>query len=265
MHPHEIQLIHGLNAVILQSDMIVFHQDNLLKSRGTHTVVNFHYANLKLLKENHPAWRLLCAEHAPLIASFLHRTFVKTNERSMSEPELIERLEDELFEVRQSLGPKSFPKSARFYLTEWAAPDKRWLRKFYKPDSDDAFFDLTPHTEKALLWLDSLEERTFVGTESRLLTVFELLKQISQGSETDPTIRIEELQKQRDQIDAQIEQLQRGVVPVLEDSAIRDRFQQFIAVARELLTDFERWNRTSEIWTGRFVKKLLYGTAAREL
>ncbi len=156
----------------------------------------------------------------------------------MSEPDLIERLEDELFEIRQVLGPKSYPKEARFYLTEWTASDKRWLRKFYKQDSDDAFFDLTPHTEKAMLWLASLAERSFVGTESRLLTVFELLKQIAQGSETDPTIRIAELQKRRAQIDAEIDQLNSGVVPLLDDSAIRDRFQQFVGVSRELLTDF---------------------------
>ncbi|HEY9777163.1 MAG TPA: DUF3375 domain-containing protein [Planktothrix sp.] len=200
--------------------------------------MNFDFATLKLLKDNHPAWRLLCAEHAPLIASFLYRTFLKSNIRSISEPDLVERLEDELFEIRQALGAKSFPKNARFYLTEWTAADKRWLRKFYKSDSDDAFFDLTPHTEKAISWLQSLQERSFVGTESRLLTVFELLKQISQGSETDPTVRIVELQKRRDQIDTEIEQLKSGIVPLLEDSAVRDRFQQFVGVSRELLTDF---------------------------
>jgi hypothetical protein len=31
------------------------------------------YATLELLRQNHPAWRLLCAHHAPLVVSFLHR------------------------------------------------------------------------------------------------------------------------------------------------------------------------------------------------
>ena len=47
-------------------------------------------------------------------------------------------------------------------------------------------FDLTPATEKAIAWLGTLTERSFVGTESRLLTLFELLKQMSEGSERDP-------------------------------------------------------------------------------
>jgi hypothetical protein len=63
-------------------------------------------------------------------------------------------------------------------LNDWAAPEKGWLRKFYRQGSDEPQFDLTPATEKAIAWLGSLTERSFVGTESRLLTLFELLKQM---------------------------------------------------------------------------------------
>jgi hypothetical protein len=34
------------------------------------------YATLELLRQNHPAWRLLRANHAPLVTSFLHRVFI---------------------------------------------------------------------------------------------------------------------------------------------------------------------------------------------
>jgi hypothetical protein len=37
------------------------------------------YTTLELLRQNHPAWRLLCAKHAPLVASFLHRVFLAPN------------------------------------------------------------------------------------------------------------------------------------------------------------------------------------------
>jgi hypothetical protein len=83
-----------------------------------------------------------------------------------------------------------------------------------------------------------LAERSFVGTESRLLTLFELLRQMSEGSEADPEKRLTELQKRRDAIDREIEQVLAGDVPLLDDTALRDRFQQFMQLARELLTDF---------------------------
>ena len=144
------------------------------------------HATLATLRDRHPAWRLLASPHAPLAASFLHRVFVAPNVRVMSEADLAEALEDELFALREQLGPDAYPKGAPEYLNDWAAPDKGWLRKFYKPGTDEAQFDLTPATEKAIAWLVSLTERPFVGTESRLLTLFALLEQISSGTEADP-------------------------------------------------------------------------------
>ncbi len=119
-----------------------------------------------------------------------------------------------------------------------ASNDRGWLRKFYPEHSDDPHFDLTPSTEKTIVWLDNLTARAFVGTESRLLTVFDLLRQLVQGSETNPQVRIEELQKRRDEIDSEIRSILDGNLPLLDDTGIKDRFQQFVALARELLSDF---------------------------
>lgn len=196
------------------------------------------YATLANLRSHHPAWRLLCSDHAPLVASFLHRVFVAPNLRVMAAADLAEALEDGLYALRQQLGDNAFPKAAAEYLNDWAAADKGWLRKFYKSGTDEAQFDLTPATEKAIAWLAQLSERQFVGTESRLLTLFDLLQQMSQGSEADPAKRIAELQRQRDAIDAEIARVESGDVQLLDDTALKDRFQQFTRGARELLADF---------------------------
>ena len=196
------------------------------------------FASLDALRTHHPAWRLLRSDHAALVASFLHRVFVVPNVRVMAAADLAEALEDELYALRLHLGDNAFPKSALEYLNDWAAPDKSWLRKYYRPGSDEAQFDLTPATEKAIAWLAQLSARQFVGTESRLLTLFALLKQMSEGSETDPAKRIAELHKKRAEIDAEIVQVRAGDVPLLDATAVKDRFQQFVQGARELLTDF---------------------------
>jgi hypothetical protein len=70
--------------------------------------------------------------------------------RVTSEADLAEMLEDELFDLREQLRAEVYPKAATDYLNDWCAPDKRWLRKFYKPGTDEAQFDLTPATEKAI-------------------------------------------------------------------------------------------------------------------
>ena len=196
------------------------------------------YATLESLRKNHPAWRLLLADSAPLVASFLHRSFVAPNVRVMAQADLAEQLEDVLFVLRQTLGAQAFPRAASQYLDDWAADGRGWLRKFYPPGLDEAQFDLTPATEKVLAWLESLTQRTFVGTESRLMTVFELLRQMVAGSERDPAARIRELEQRRADIDAEIERARAGDLALLDETGLKDRFQQVAATARELLSDF---------------------------
>jgi Protein of unknown function (DUF3375) len=196
------------------------------------------YLTLDMMRQRHPAWRVLRSDHAPLIASFLHRVFIAPNARVMAQADLEEALEDELFGLRERMGVEAFPKPALDYLNDWAANEKGWLRKFYPQGSDEPHFDLTPATEKAIAWLGTLTERAFVGTESRLLTLFTLLKQMSEGSETDPEARTSELLKRRDEIDAEIARIEAGDIPTLSGTAVKDRFQQFLSLAHELLADF---------------------------
>ncbi len=203
--------------------------------------MTFDYSTLEALRRQHPAWRLLAAEHAPLLASFLHRVFIAPNVRVMAQTELAEALNDTLYGIHEQTPDKAtpkFPKPALEYLNDWADNNKGWLRKFYPPGVDEPHFDVTPATERALAWLNNLSERTFVGTESRLLTLFELLKQMSQGSDTNPETRLAELRRSREEIDAEIAMVQSGNMPLLDDTAVKDRFQQFDRLAKELLGDF---------------------------
>jgi hypothetical protein len=191
------------------------------------------------LRDHSPAWRLLRADHAPLVLSFLHQVFVEQNVRSIPAAELASRLDDELYALNERDGePRRFPKSAKAYLDDWAAPEVGWLRKYYPEGTDEPHLDATPAVEKALAWVGGLKEREFVGTESRLNTIVDLLRQIVFGTETDPEQRIAELRRQRQEIDDRIAKIHDGELGLLDEAAVRDRYQQFAATARELLADF---------------------------
>jgi hypothetical protein len=191
------------------------------------------------LRDNSPAWRLLRADHAPLVLSFLHQVFIEQNVRSIQATALASRLDDELYALNERDGePKRFPKPAKAYLDDWAAPEVGWLRKYYPDGADEPHLDATPAVEKALQWVGGLKEREFVGTESRLNTVIDLLRQIVFGTETDPDQRVAELRRQRQEIDDQITRIQAGELDLLDEAAVRDRYQQFAATARGLLADF---------------------------
>lgn len=197
---------------------------------------------LLALRRDHPAWSLLCADSAPLIISFLHRVFVEPNTRALSRPEIEEKLEDHLHSLRRIHGEQRYPRSARGYLDDWASGEHAFLRKYYPPSSrgDEPEYDLTPASEKAIEWLKSLEQREFVGTESRLLTVIQLLREIAQATETDVVARISELERQRDVIDASIERLRGGQLAPHDPTQIKERYYQIEDTARRLLADFRQ-------------------------
>lgn len=197
------------------------------------------YDDIDALRRTDPAWRLLRAEHAPLLLSFLGQVFVDENVRGIAASELVDRLDDELYALNERLGEGTFPRRAKDYLDEWANSESGWLRKYYA-DKDETQFDALPAVEKAVTFVRSLERREFIGTESRLNTAFELLRQIAYGAEDDPAKRLDELHRQRAAIDQEIAKVERGELDYLDTASVRDRFQQFSATARELLSDFRQ-------------------------
>jgi Protein of unknown function (DUF3375) len=197
------------------------------------------HSHVERLRDRHPAWRLLRAANAPLILTFLGRYFVESNHGAASISALAVALDDEIYALNAA-DPSAtrYPKPAMDYLEDWANPDAGWLRRFYPLGSDEVHYDATPAFEKAYGWVTGLGVRPFVGTESRLHTVVELLRQIVHGTETDPEIRLAELQRRRDEIDQEIATVEAGQLTLLSGAALRDRYQQFASTARELLSDF---------------------------
>ena len=202
------------------------------------------YDEIEQLKSRHSAWVLLSSRNAALVLSFLGRVFVDANASNLPSTTLVNELDDELFALNQRLagadGEPRFPRPARHYLDDWSAPEKGWLRRFYPPDSDEPHYDLTPAVETALAWVEDLRARTFIGSESRLTTIFELLRQMVYGADDNPAARLADLQRRRGAIDAEIEHLEAGDVVLADVVTQRDRYQQFARTARELLADFRQ-------------------------
>jgi hypothetical protein len=200
------------------------------------------YATIDALRERHPAWRLLRAGNSTLILSFLGEFFVEGNRGACSASEVMAALDDHLYalnaEILTENGQERFPKDPRSYLEDWAATDTAYLRRFYPPGDDEVHYEVTPAFEKAYAWIMTLKGRSFVGTESRLHTVVELLRQIVHGTEVEPDVRLAELRRRRDELDAEIAAVEAGIITVLDATGVRDRYQQLSATARELLSDF---------------------------
>ena len=196
------------------------------------------YYAINALREKHPGWALLRAQNAPLALHFFISAFTDPNQRNVGRQQLIDVLDDVLFGVRETYGEEKFPRNASEYLDDWAASERAWLRKYYVQGEDEPHYDLTPAAEDVVRWVESLKGREFVATQSRLTSIFAVLKTLVQQSETDPDVRLAELQQQRDQIDAEMQRIREGDLKVMTAPEALDHFQQLTTLAKDLLSDF---------------------------
>jgi hypothetical protein len=72
------------------------------------------------------------AAHAPLIVSFLHKSFIQPNIWTLPQQELVSRLEDHFFHLREQLGADAFPKAAADYLDDQAFLENRRIMQLIR-------------------------------------------------------------------------------------------------------------------------------------
>lgn len=199
------------------------------------------YAWLNQLMKTHPALKLLAARNAPLIIAFLYQEFIEPNRRSMPLSEAVQMLDELLYTLHEGYGETLFPKSAKQYLDDWCGGDSPFLSaRLPEFGNDEPELDLLPSVEKAIEWVRSLEQKQFVGTESRLLTIFRLLQELVQQTEEDPERRIAELERQKTVLDQKISHIRAGKIDAFDSTRIRERYFEIEDNARRLLSDFRQ-------------------------
>lgn len=195
---------------------------------------------LDQFKEQSLALRLLRSPHFALLASFLHRTFVANNRRAIPYQELIDALEHHLQDIADSHGPELFPKSARAYVDDWINSRGGYLRKYLPLQSDEPECDLLPEIEKALRWIEEMQGRRFVGTESRLKLLLELIGELVHGTTEDSATKLATLQARKAEIEQAICAVELGQDSGLSATQIRERLFLLGDLSRQLLGDFRQ-------------------------
>ena len=197
------------------------------------------YHELRLMLETPPV-RLLRAQNAPLLLAFLHRVFKQEHRVAIPEGQLRAALEAELDE-RRAAEPSAYAQSAAEYLALWCSDALGFLRRYYGPGSDEPLYELTSGSEKALLWLESLRETRFVGTESRLESIFAELEIILEQASSDPDERTRRMEERIENIRREIDHIRAtGQVSSFTPVQINERYARVLATARELLGDFRQ-------------------------
>ena len=195
---------------------------------------------LEQFKEQSLALRLLRSPHFALLASFLHRAFLAKNRRAIPYQELIDALEHHLQDIADSHGPELFPKSARAYIDDWINSRGGYLRKYLPLQSDEPECDLLPEIEKALRWIEEMQGRRFVGTESRLKLLLELIGDLVHGTTEDSATKLVTLRARKAEIEQAICAVELGQDTGMSATQIRERLFFLSDLSRQLLGDFRQ-------------------------
>ncbi|MFD1007461.1 DUF3375 domain-containing protein [Oceanisphaera ostreae] len=198
------------------------------------------YDQLEQFKEHSLALRLLRSQHFALLASFFHHAFIATNRRSIPYLELVSMLEQHLFNITDSYGEERYPKSARAYIDDWINAKGGYLRKYLPQQADEPECDLLPEVEKVLRWLEEIQGRQFVGTESRLKMLLELIGELVQGTSEDSEAKLRTLQARKAEIEQEIIAVELGQDSGFSDTQIRERLFLLANMSRQLLGDFRQ-------------------------
>lgn len=188
----------------------------------------------------HPAVRLLRSPNGPLTLTFLHRAFKEQQAAALPESFLRARLENFLDEAR-ALHPGAYSQTAAAYLAEWCGEEQLLLKKMFSDEADEPVFELTVAAERAMQWLEDLQQRPFVAAESRLELIVRQLEEIVLYSSGDAERRIAALRHQQQQLQEQIDAIEAThTAAAYTPVQLTERLANALDLARGLASDFRQ-------------------------
>ncbi|WP_374163925.1 DUF3375 domain-containing protein [Arcticibacter sp. MXS-1] len=179
------------------------------------------------------------------VLPFLFSVFKEENRFIIDEGQLIQLLTDrlssqensleDLDEVHIQFGEDELSRS-RKHIQNWV--EKRILQDIPDPEGNTRY-QLSSYTEKVLQWLQSLQVRKHVGTESRFKLLVNSLREIVENTEDDKARRLQMLKERRAELDKEIKAIELGIRPEFyTNSQVQERLDLFNRLCYELIGDF---------------------------
>lgn len=195
-------------------------------------------------------WRLLAATKAPAVLSILQATF-PAGDRRLPRSEFVARVAAHLDLLRDEdpeggVDPAGADpaegsggrggRTAAEYADAWVR--EGYLTRRDDPQHTETMFEPSPATIDAIQFIASLEEHRPTTTESRLTLVLQQFERLAHETETDRDVRLADLQRRRERIEAEIRELSEGELLLPSPEASVDRLRDILQIAGELSGDF---------------------------
>ena len=224
-----------------------------------------HLDKLLVYFKTSPVLGLLRSSNAPFIVDFLDQQFKRTARITLPFSDLYAALAAYREDVQQS-HPGVLRDKPETYLAKWCSRDTRWLHRFLEAGRNEPAYQLTPHTEDVLTFLDGVLEQDlgFIGTESRLKLVIDTLTDLVVKASDDPATRLTYLRDERQRLEEEIQRIQNeGLVAKYEPAQIRERFATAVSLLKQLQGDFRAVEETFKEITGQVQQRTIDGRDTR--
>lgn len=222
------------------------------------------YEQIEIQIKNSPTLKMLRGGNAALTISFLLTQFKETNEQPVSYNLLIQKLASDIDDLNyqdeeetglKDLGLDAFDK-AKKYIEQWADEQHRYLSIYTDENTKEVMVAPTKYTSRVFQIIELLKERKFVGTESKFKDIFNKLRELIENSIDDPVKKIEELERQKTEIENEIRRIKREqTVITFENYQIKSRFDDITKLTNELIGDFREVEDNFKIIVRSIIEK----------
>jgi len=195
--------------------------------------MDYSFEYLKALKSSNVSLKLLSSDNFAMTVSLFYQVFIKDNKRVVEANSLEAYFDDYLFGLNQE-NQNLFTKSAKEYLNDYIKAG--YLRKFY--NKDQLLYELSNEVYKVIEFMETLQRREFVGSETKLNMIMDLLEKLEFEASTDEERKIEILQNQIDRLQKRIEDIKLQKSLKEDDRKVKEIFLEILNLSKKLLYDF---------------------------
>jgi hypothetical protein len=183
---------------------------------------------------------LLRSNHAIVILVFLMSVFrQKTATAVEVEHSRMKALLSAYLEDIDDVEADKLARQPEAYLNEWVSAG--YLHRKAPLGAEEPLYSLSSEADRAIRFAESLEPKEFVGTESRLRTIVNLLRDLDENTDPDINRRLDKLSAQREALADQMAEIHAaGKVEVYSETQVMERLAQAEEAGRELVAAFSR-------------------------
>lgn len=186
-------------------------------------------------RQQHPAWLLLASRRAPLMLSCLE-ALLEHQREGVPFDSAVQALADML---AAHANQPDYEIDAADTAAQARKELREWIRRALVTEREGKIFE-TDALKTALRFMEQLDNRWMTSTASRLAVVQREIDHLAAALDPNPQHRAVHLQRRIEDLQAQLQLVQTGEMPLLSDAQVVEGIREVYALATSLREDFRR-------------------------